>query len=67
LIKKLQKIKGNPKIIVSADSEGNSFTELDSISSNLFWHKENRELFDIEEIQEYDMNPLPECVVLWPR
>lgn len=68
LIKKLSKIKGNPLIIVSADSEGNSFCPLNDISPDLYWDEDNRELRDKEDFEESgaEIENYPKCIVLWP-
>lgn len=71
LIKKLNKIKGNPIIVTSSDAEGNSFSTLYEISGDLLYDSENREILDeeeIKEIEEYDLSRenLQKCIVLWP-
>lgn len=66
LIKELKKIKGNPKIIVSSDAEGNSFGPLYQISDGLKYDPENREILDEEDAYEETGQNLQKCIVLWP-
>lgn len=71
LIKKLQKIPGNPIIVGASDGEGNSFSMLEDISGNLLYNDETREVTDEEDIKDpdygLDIKDFKKCIVLWPN
>lgn len=66
LIKKLQKIEGNPIVICSSDAEGNNFSELDVIHDDgeTFWDKESRDIIDdLATSKEYKCKS---AIILFP-
>ena len=67
LIKQLQKIKGNPNIVMSSDPEGNSFSTLYEVDGEIgYFDEENREFIDTEDMQEEDYDKYTKSIVLWP-
>lgn len=69
LIKKLNKLDPDSEIILSSDSEGNSFNYLNNIESNLFVYQVQGqvELCDKDELRDIDECFEPQkCVVLFP-
>lgn len=67
LIKELQKIKGNPNIVLSSDPEGNSFSTLYQVDGEInFFDEENREFMDTEDMDERDYDRYVKSIVLWP-
>lgn len=77
LIKKLEQLPPEVLVILSSDSEGNDFNELNDICSDkngLYFDPENREILDqteIKDIKEYnsrvDLNKLKKCIILFPK
>jgi len=71
-IKKLKKIlnkfKDDDLVVISKDSEGNSFNEFDDFSEQYFFDKKEKEIFDKGDIEEneLDIKKLFKCIVLWP-
>lgn len=64
LIRKLQKIEGNPLIICSSDSEGNHFSPLEDISYDEESYWENGEFIDTIRLTKTQMMKRP--IVLFP-
>lgn len=64
-------LKGQPEdkeIILSVDSEGNNFRNLDEISTHYLWWPEAAELWDVEDRagEKVPGGSYP-VLVLWPR
>ena len=75
LIKQLQKISGNPEILVASDGEGNSLNVLDEVYApkTLKYFKSENEIhlmekddIDEENITKEDYNEGKFCVVFFP-
>lgn len=55
-------------VIVSSDSEGNSFSPLSNgIDWSSYWVPKNEELVDEEEAKEYKKKEIHKAVVLFPE
>lgn len=63
LIKKLQKIEGNPIVICSSDDEGNSFSELETVydDGETFWDKEYRDVVSLVTSKKHK-----KAIILFP-
>ena len=77
LIKKLEKIPGDPIILMASDSEGNSYDTLDEIytgeNNDLRYRQEDYEInliskedIDDEYFTEKDYNKAKHCIVFFP-
>lgn len=63
LIKLLKKQNQEAVVILSSDSEGNSYSELSAYGIH-FWDEEENEIFDEDDLEEG--HDLEQALVLWP-
>lgn len=65
LIKKLQKIEGNPIVICASDAEGNDFNELDEIydDGQTFWDKKSKYILDLAASKGHECKS---AIILFP-
>lgn len=68
LIQKLNKIHGDPEVILSSDSEGNSYSCLSEIyaDKDMRWDDDNREVVDEQDVEESDFDRMDKCIILFP-
>ena len=78
LIERLQKIPGNPEVIISSDSEGNSYTPLECIDPDCIYVPESDWFGDVysskwtaedagmEDDEWEEITKNPKAIVLYP-
>jgi hypothetical protein len=69
LIQKLNKIHGDPLVILASDAEGNSYSSVSEIytDKDMRWDDDNREIVDEQDVEEEDFDKMDKCIILFPE